>query len=51
MVITQREFHKAMQEINVAFAALSERVEVLEKKLAVKETAKPQVKKTVDNAA
>ena len=51
MVITQREFHTAMQQVNVAFAALTERVEALEKALAAKETAKPQVKKTVDNAA
>jgi len=45
MVITQREFHNAMQEINVAFAALIERVEKLEK------AKTPEPKKTVDKAA
>lgn len=32
MVVTQREFYKAMEEINASFAALMARVEELEKK-------------------
>lgn len=52
MVITQREFHAAMQEINTAFAALNERVEKLEKEKARSGANTPAaVKKTVDKAA
>jgi DNA-binding Lrp family transcriptional regulator len=50
MVITQREFHAAMKEINVSFAALVERVEKLEKELA-KRSGNTPAKKTVDKAA
>lgn len=51
MVITQREFHKAMQEVNVAFAALQERVEKLEKAAAKSGAQTPAPKKSVDKAA
>lgn len=40
MVITQREFYTAMEEINAAYAAMAKRIEELEKKLAEKEDTK-----------